>query len=367
MMSDQEDRYRVRRGVRFGGHERYVVMQSRNGPCPLIAVANVLLLRGELDGAIMTGGGDSRFVTRALLTQLVADLLLARNTTPSAAAEHAAADVLQLLPSLGAGLDVNVRFTDGPSGFEFTGALSLFDLTGVPLLHGWLCDPQEAVTFAALGKKSFNEIVVLSTSDDHPAAAIYRRWLQETSSQMTIYGLLRLHEETPEGGLAVLFRNNHFSVVTKSKGALFMLVTDDAFADSPVIWERLQETTGDTEYLTHDFVVHKPSAAEIAALEAASNKKTQQQQQQHQQPTAPTVVMTPAPATDVGPIATTTPVLVVTPSASPGGDGDMALALQLQEHEEQEARQHQLQLQQQHQRQQHRPQRQHGGNDCLLL
>ena len=39
------------------------------------------------------------------------------------------------------GVDVNVRFTDFDK-FEFTDEVAIFDLLGIPLVHGWLVDPQ---------------------------------------------------------------------------------------------------------------------------------------------------------------------------------------------------------------------------------
>ena len=38
-------------------------------------------------------------------------------------------------------MDVNVRFT-GIDAFEFTDEVAIFDLLGMPLVHGWLVDPQ---------------------------------------------------------------------------------------------------------------------------------------------------------------------------------------------------------------------------------
>lgn len=37
---------------------------------------------------------------------------------------------------------------------------SVFDLLDIPLVHGWLVDPQDAPTAAAVGHKSYNELVV---------------------------------------------------------------------------------------------------------------------------------------------------------------------------------------------------------------
>ena len=49
---------------------------------------------------------------------------------------------------------------------------------------------------------------------------------------------------------AVFFRNNHFSALTKHDGQLFLLVTDLGYRKEAVVWERLDDVTGDVEFLT---------------------------------------------------------------------------------------------------------------------
>lgn len=49
---------------------------------------------------------------------------------------------------------------------------------------------------------------------------------------------------------AVFFRNNHFSALTKHDGQLFLLVTDLGYRKEAVVWERLDDVTGDVDFLT---------------------------------------------------------------------------------------------------------------------
>lgn len=46
-----------------------------------------------------------------------------------------------------------------------------------------------------------------------------------------------------EGELAAFFRNNHFSVLHKRSGRLFVLASDEGFLHEPnnAVWERLDE------------------------------------------------------------------------------------------------------------------------------
>ncbi len=56
-----------------------------------------------------------------------------------------------------------------------------------------------------------------------------------------------------EDELAVLFRNNHFSVVYKRENRLFGLVTDVGFRGSNIMWESIDQLDGDTAYLDANF------------------------------------------------------------------------------------------------------------------
>uniref|UniRef100_A0A8D1RRB2 Ubiquitin carboxyl-terminal hydrolase n=1 Tax=Sus scrofa TaxID=9823 RepID=A0A8D1RRB2_PIG len=77
-----------------------IITQNENGPCPLLAILNVLLL-----------------------------------------AWKNMSDAMAVLHKLQTGLDVNVKFT-GVRVFEYTPECIVFDLLDIPLYHGWLVDPQ---------------------------------------------------------------------------------------------------------------------------------------------------------------------------------------------------------------------------------
>ena len=55
------------------------------------------------------------------------------------------------------GLDVNIRFTDCKA-MEYTKECIVFDLLGIEILHGWLVDPQDLDTAAAIGNTSYNQV-----------------------------------------------------------------------------------------------------------------------------------------------------------------------------------------------------------------
>ena len=99
-----------------------------------------------------------------MLAEHLLDKSFSRLQGGSSSAEYGAnlqanlSDAISLLPKLTTGIDVNVRF-DGIRSFEYTDELSVFDLLGLDLVHGWLVDPQDPAA-AAIGSRSYNELVV---------------------------------------------------------------------------------------------------------------------------------------------------------------------------------------------------------------
>lgn len=51
------------------------------------------------------------------------------------------------------------------SGFEFTKELSIFDLLGVQLYHGWLADPSDSPTYTVVSQYTYNQLVELAIND----------------------------------------------------------------------------------------------------------------------------------------------------------------------------------------------------------
>jgi len=57
-------------------------------------------------------------------------------------------DAMSVFPKLLTGIDVNIQFKS-VSSFEYTPELVVFDLLRIPLLHGWLPDPQVLTSYNA--------------------------------------------------------------------------------------------------------------------------------------------------------------------------------------------------------------------------
>jgi hypothetical protein len=57
-----------------------------------------------------------------------------------------------------------------------TPEVAVFDLLGIPLVHGWLVDPQDSKTAAVFSNKSYNELVemlFLVSQDAHTSSALF--------------------------------------------------------------------------------------------------------------------------------------------------------------------------------------------------
>jgi len=175
---DSKDFYQVKRVSFFGRKDVPIICQNENGPCPLLAIANVLLLRNAI---ALEGSPDRPEVSHAELMSLLAARLLDVNDKSTSRDEMVRQnqeqnlnDAMAVLPTLATGLDVNVRFRH-PLDFEFTAELAVFDLLDVTLCHAWVAGPEHAAARDAIGARSYNQLmerlVELATAEEAEAEA----------------------------------------------------------------------------------------------------------------------------------------------------------------------------------------------------
>ncbi|XP_010907483.1 uncharacterized protein [Elaeis guineensis] len=146
--------------IQFLGRSTPIILQNDNGPCPLLAICNVLLLRNNLNLSL-----DVSEVSLQKLLSLVAERLIDSNSNVQdkddgyvSNQQQNISDAIDLLPRLATGIDVNVHFRK-INDFEFTRECAIFDLLDIGLYHGWIVDPQDTDTAAAIGSKSYNTLV----------------------------------------------------------------------------------------------------------------------------------------------------------------------------------------------------------------
>ncbi|XP_057578478.1 ubiquitin carboxyl-terminal hydrolase MINDY-1 [Hippopotamus amphibius kiboko] len=246
--------------IPWKGERTPIITQSTNGPCPLIAIMNILFLQWKVKLP-----PQKEVITSDELMAHLGDCLLSIKPQEKSEGlqlnfQQNVDDAMTVLPKLATGLDVNVRFT-GVSDFEYTPECSVFDLLGIPLYHGWLVDPQSPEAVSAVGKLSYNQLVEKIITCKHSSdtnlvteGLIAEQFLETTAAQLTYHGLCELTTAAKEGELSVFFRNNHFSTMTKHKGHLYLLVTDQGFLqEEQVVWESLHNVDGDSCFCDSDF------------------------------------------------------------------------------------------------------------------
>jgi ubiquitin carboxyl-terminal hydrolase MINDY-1/2 len=266
--NDSSEVFRVSRD-KFGGFDVPYLLQGANGPCPLLAICNVLLLRG-----ILRIPDSAESMTSADLIGQLANSMIDRNNTENAddTLRSTLDKAVELLPSLAKGMDVDIHFTS-VSGFEYTQEMSVFDLLDIHVYHGWIVSQDDLTAYPYVSPLTYNQAIVrvaeyeelkleFLSSTEIPAdkkqvleeGEAIAVWLDHTSSQLTSDGIIELNSCLNNGDLAVLFRNNHFSTLYKQNGRLFALVTDIGFRHSGAMWESVDQLDGDVAYLNSRFM-----------------------------------------------------------------------------------------------------------------
>lgn len=138
-------------------------------------------------------------------------------------------------------------------------------------------------------------------------------FMNNNPSQLTYHGITELHSQLQDGQSVVFFRNNHYSVLHKTGGRLYNLVTDEGYArEGDIVWELLCEVEGNCDFYNGHFArfnPHRPAAAPASAHPGHTTNTT---------------------------VVQGTPV-------DPGYDADLAYAQRLQQQEQQAARRDQQQ------------------------
>ncbi|KAK1419226.1 hypothetical protein QVD17_28389 [Tagetes erecta] len=176
--------YRTKK-IQFLGRNTLIVLKNRSEYCPLIAICNILLLRGKLGLR-----EDETEVSEIRLLTLLAETLMTANSnvmflyfyfaekkaflfsldhwfwfvlqnkdtgSVNNQVQHLS-DTLALLPSFATSIDVDIKFKR-IDDFEFMRERVIFDMLNIPLYHGCLVDPMDSDVLNAIGSKSFNTVV----------------------------------------------------------------------------------------------------------------------------------------------------------------------------------------------------------------
>lgn len=356
-----------------------ILTQNLNGPCPLLALVNALVLStpAGVDTALVETLRTREQVSLGLLLDAVFDELMSGRRGDAAQELPDVSDLYKFLLALHTGLNVNPIFVPDTEaaqgntasisrpgaktgGFENTPDMRLYRTFDIPLIHGWL--PEEGSdAYQAFERvaKSYETSQYVQFQEEELDAKLQsgqpltdneqqmftdihaiKEFLSRWPTQLTDHGLKIMKDSLQPGQVAILFRNDHFSTMFKDPRTqnLVTLVTDQGYSThDEIVWESLIDVNGmGSELFSGDF---RP----VGNHDSAPQGAVQQQQQQSPAiddgqgwttvPTRRPNQQQPAPSTE----ATTQAEQPTSPtglSRAEQEDHDLALALQLQEEEE---------------------------------
>ncbi|KAF2253866.1 hypothetical protein BU26DRAFT_516139 [Trematosphaeria pertusa] len=357
-----------------------ILTQNINGPCPLLALVNALVLStpSDVETALVETLRTREQVSLGLLLDAVFDELMSGRRGDAAQELPDVSELYKFLLALHSGLNVNPMFvqdpeaTDGtsahftslgarPGGFENTRDMRLYRTFNVPLMHGWLPEPgsEAYLAFERIAKTyetsqyvqfqeeeldaklqsgaALNEDEQQMFTDIHAIKEFLNRW----PTQLTTHGLRTMRESLRPGQVAILFRNDHFSTLYKDPRTdhLVTLVTDHGYSThDEIVWESLVDVNGQgSELFSGDFrpignnsTPQRPqnqqpvqSLLDVDDSQGWTTMQSRRSNQQH------------SPSSNLSPSQNTAPLSPSSDvSRSEQEDHDLALALQLQEEEE---------------------------------
>lgn len=277
-----------------------IMVQNANGPCPLLALVNALVLStsSTLTTPLVETLRVREQISLELLLTAVIDELMSGRRGDAAQNLPDVSDLYNFLVNLHTGMNVNPRFVQAedainlmdapigapstphdfrkPGGFEVTREMKLYSTFAIPLIHGWIPAPNHlafpsfkriAQTYEDAQNVMFreeeleNKLKTQGLSQEEQATlediGSIKYFLETTRTQLTGYGLDTVTDSLAPGSLAILFRNDHFSTLYKHprSGQLLTLVTDMGYAGhDEVVWQSLVDVDGKgSEFYSGDF------------------------------------------------------------------------------------------------------------------
>ena len=278
-----------------------IMVQNANGPCPLLALVNALVLTtsSDITTPLVETLRVREQVSLGLLLDAVIDELMSGRRRGSGEVLPDVSELYAFLVNLHTGMNVNPRFVpseeapvnlmDAPidiptslhesrkaGGFEDTREMRLYSTFSIPLIHGWI-PPRNHPAFASLKRtaETYEDAQNIMFREEELEEKLQRQglspeeqlilediasvkyFLSSTATQLTGYGLDTVTETLAPGSVAILFRNDHFSTLYRhpKSGQLLTLVTDMGYAGhDEVVWESLVDVSGEgCEFFAGDF------------------------------------------------------------------------------------------------------------------
>lgn len=259
-----------------------ILTQNLNGPCPLLALVNALILStpANTETALIETLRTRETVSLGLLLDAVFEELMSGRRGDAAQALPDVDELYKFLLALHTGLNVNPMFvpdrdattgntalTNRAGGFENTQDMKLYRTFDIPLMHGWLPEPgSEAYNAFNRVAKSYETSQYVQFQEEELDAKlqtgesltadeqqmftdihVIKEFLNRWPTQLTDHGLKVMRDTLKDGQVAILFRNDHFSTLCKDPrtGRLVTLVTDQGYSThDEIVWESLTDVNG---------------------------------------------------------------------------------------------------------------------------
>ncbi|KAM0805312.1 hypothetical protein BDR22DRAFT_798449, partial [Usnea florida] len=254
-----------------------IMVQNANGPCPLLALVNALVLTtpSGITTALVETLRVREQVSLGLLLDAVIDELMSGRRRGSGGILPDVSELYAFLVTLHTGMNVNPRFVPLENSAD-TREMRLYSTFSIPLIHGWI-PPRNHPAFAALKRtaETYEDAQNIMFREEELEEKLKRQglgpeeqlilediasvkyFLSSTATQLTGYGLDTVTETLAPGCVAILFRNDHFSTLYRhpKSGQLLTLVTDMGYAGhDEVVWESLVDVSGEgCEFFAGDF------------------------------------------------------------------------------------------------------------------
>ena len=202
-----------------------IITQNVNGPCMLIAIANVLALKGEITFT------DEIYSLESLVETI-------REINPK----------LPDLSNLIHGCNINPIFTNCANFKDYPDFLEMLN---IKMFHSIVCD-SKAPYFDQISQYDYDSFEMkllesLETPNDDQTS-ILNEWNESILKQATPYGVEQIKNSMCDEEVAIYFRGNHFSAILKNDGQIYNLITAADFSNSQYVWQSVQVNLGDSEF-----------------------------------------------------------------------------------------------------------------------
>lgn len=279
--------------VRYQNSDCKILLQNENGPCPLLAAANALLLKGVISlpsESIRSGVASIDDVVNVLAERALALAAAAGSKSAhgghdedkdDSGADHHMHELLSIFPNLQYGMDVNPKFTAGVTGVEYTSNLVAFDMLNVELVHGWLLDPQDRDTVQLVGSKTYNELIEVVVQGKE--ASIELETLSKAIAEREAQLLQEMGKEE-EGWVNVATESGSSVVDTTSTSPLDEKrrppAKDDELEESVLVVNESAQEDSSAEKMKQEETIYSQSVAkEGEAVEASAEDAAELEQE----------------------------------------------------------------------------------------